>query len=53
MRAAAGDSEGAAKQVLHAVPELDALLSTEDDGLVADDDLPGARFELKSVLVAN
>ncbi len=53
MRTPAGAPERAAKHVLHAVPELDALLSTEDAEPVADDDLSGARFELKSVLVAN
>ena len=49
----AGDPEGAAKHVLHAVPELDVLLSTEDDEPAADDVLHEPRFELQSVLVAN
>jgi DNA-binding response OmpR family regulator len=52
MRAPAGDSEGAATHVLHAVPELDAMLSPEDDEIAVDEVEPRAKFELKSVLVA-
>jgi hypothetical protein len=52
MRAAASDPQGVAKHVLHAVPGLDALRSPEDDELAAAA-VPGARFELQSVLVAH
>ena len=51
-RTPAGAPEGAAKHVLHAVPELEALLSPEDDEIAIDDEVPEARFELQSVLVA-
>lgn len=52
MRAPAGDPEGATEHVLHAVPELDALLSAQDVELAADDVLPVTRCELQSVLVS-
>ena len=53
MRAPASDRQEVAEHVLHAVPELDALLSPEDDELVADEDLSAARLDLQSVLAAN
>ena len=51
-RAPAGDRQDVAEHALHAVPELDALLSTADDEPTADDVLPEPRCELRSVLVA-
>jgi DNA-binding response OmpR family regulator len=50
VQAARGSSHGAPEHVLHAVPELEAVRSLDDDEL----DVAGsaAGFELKSVLVA-
>jgi DNA-binding response OmpR family regulator len=53
MRAATSDPQGVARHVLHAVPELDALRSPEDDELAVADAAPASRFELQSVLVAH
>ena len=53
VRAPASDRQEVAEHVLHAVPELDAMLATADDEPTADDVLPEPRFELQSVLVAH
>lgn len=50
IQAAAGDPRGVTEHVLHAVPELDAVRSSQDGEL--DGDESEARFELKSELVA-
>jgi DNA-binding response OmpR family regulator len=51
-RAPTGDPHDVAGRVLHAVPELDAVLSADADETAVDDETPAARFELKSVLIA-
>ena len=50
IQTAAGRPRGGVERHMHAVPELDALRSYDDDA--PDGDACAARFELKSVLVA-
>ena len=50
IQAASGGPQGGVVRHMHAVPELEALRSQDDDEL--DGDACAARFELKSVLVA-
>jgi DNA-binding response OmpR family regulator len=50
VQAATGGSHRAPEHVLHAVPELEAVRSLDDDEL--DDAGSAAGFQLKSVLVA-
>ncbi|MCX6373189.1 MAG: response regulator [Actinobacteria bacterium] len=50
IQAVAGDPQGGVERHMHAVPELDALRSQDDDEL--DGDACAARSKLKSVLVA-